>query len=188
MTFCGAQTLPHPPQCARSPRVSAQMPPGHSTSGAVHVSRHEPATQTPASQAAPQAPQFERSVWVLTHAPEHTLSGAAHVAAHAPLLQAWPAAHAWVQPPQCRGSLVVSTHCPPQRCWPIGQVSLHAPATHCCPLAHALLQPPQFCTSLVVSTHFPPHSVQGVGAGPTQDVVTTKSTANTTRAQVIARP
>ncbi len=67
-TVFGPQTLPHAPQLFGSVRVSMQLPPAQTVSGALQ--KHVPVMHAmPGSHALPQLPQFFGSDCVLVHAP-----------------------------------------------------------------------------------------------------------------------
>jgi hypothetical protein len=65
-------------------------------------------------QVTPQAPQFLRSVLVLTQAPLHSVSPAAQPLMHCPFKHASEPRHALPQPPQFIGSTRGSTQALPQ--------------------------------------------------------------------------
>jgi hypothetical protein len=105
-------------------------------------------------QTAPQAPQWFRSVLVLTQLPLHSVW---------PLGQAqwlpeqiWPPVQALPQLPQLPGLLVRSTQAPPQLVSPCGQ---QAPCEQTAPVPQLAPQAPQWSLSLWRLTHAPPQQL-----------------------------
>jgi formylglycine-generating enzyme required for sulfatase activity len=68
----------------------------------------------PAGHALPHAPQWARSVAVVTHAPSHAICAPGQAMAQRPIVQTWPPGQAVPQAPQWSRLVCVSTHWPAQ--------------------------------------------------------------------------
>jgi hypothetical protein len=126
-TCPAAHALPQAPQLSRSVRVLAQYgaPPASTpaspwapqrASMGPHSSAQRPMAHTcPAGHALPQAPQWARSVSVLTHTLLlQRVCVPGQLCTQAPALHTWPAAQALPHAPQCWALVRVSTQAPPQ--------------------------------------------------------------------------
>jgi hypothetical protein len=122
-----SQTMPQPPQLARSVLVFTQVPPtplsfapqrskppGHTQLAALHT--------RPASHLWPQLPQFPalESVFTQTGGVPHSWLLAGHW--HVPPWQMRPPVQATPQPPQFAESVLVSTQAPVQAVSPVPHV------------------------------------------------------------------
>ena len=153
------------PQVIPAPQGCVMVDPHATASGAcapvqVAVQAQRPSTQlSGAAQARPHAPQWARSVAVLTHATPQRVRPAEQP--HAPPTQGWPAGHARPHPPQWEALVLVFTHAPAQSTVPPGQPQ--TPPTHDCPDAQERPQAPQFARSALRLTHAPPQSTVPAG-------------------------
>jgi len=96
------------------------------TSGALHVSTHEPLWQNGAivPQGAPHLPQLLGSLASDRHTPSHSAVPTGH--AHEPLLHVCPLAQMSSHLPQFFGSLWVKEQTPSQSVWPTAaQLATH---------------------------------------------------------------
>ena len=111
----------------------------------------------PPAQTLPHAPQFELSVFVLTHALPHWVWPGAQLDTHAAFEHTCPLPHLMPQPPQFAASLVVSMQTPLQSCLPAGHRQL--PPLQLVPPEQTLPHAPQLVPSDFTSTHALPHCV-----------------------------
>jgi hypothetical protein len=116
-------TLPHIPQLLTLLLVSTQLivaPLVQIVPGAGQSILHAPITHIcPIGHAVPQAPQFNESAWVSTHAAPQSVRSIGQP--QVPLLQPCPAGHALPHVPQLLVSACRSTHVPPQLSVPATQ-------------------------------------------------------------------
>jgi hypothetical protein len=145
------QTMPQPPQFARSVVVLMHAPlHGEVPVGHVQV---PPMQLAPEGHGLPHPPQLRLLVIVSTHDEPHCVSDA-QPAVQLPALQTRPGSQMCPQVPQLEGSDDFSTHTPLQSLVPLGQMQLFAAQD--APVGHRRPHMPQFVVLVVKSTHAPP--------------------------------
>lgn len=145
-----SQTLPQPPQLARSDAVSTHRPEQHDSPAAQHVA---PQTVAPAGQ--------QRNVEPLER---HTSPSAQAAVPHrqAPITHRSFSPQACPQPPQWSVLDVMFVHAPSQQASPAAQIEPpheQPPMMHDSPGPHAVPHAPQCRVSLITSTQLVPQHV-----------------------------